>query len=334
MRPSNIKRAIKIKILQIKADFLSSVSKPQPYNKKQFLADCANNSLIVDSVRGAIKPAEFSAIITDELNLLAQVTKVPGERYYSVKISRPALLEPCFDFLEGYVVSYYNRRSATLDVDRDLFHRMCLTCAINMAFWHEAAHVICGHLDYAEAKGPLPTPDWTDEPASFEPWLDTKRHPLLPTRTIELDADIYGAQFALSHVMHSSDVFRKVRRETFLEAFGIGVRGLFEFLTWGRLHEAPGATVPHPAPITRAYIAITHAIARLDKMRAPPQSIERLQQHVQAVLLDFEFHDLGMTVNPKVLTAAQQTELALWSKRHKEFVPFQPISSNRKAAAR
>jgi len=121
-----------------------------------------------------------------------------------------------------------------------------------------------------------------------------------------------------------------VRQETYLRAFAVGVRGLFEFLTWGGPHETPAATRPHPAPITRAYFAITHALARLDKMGVCPSDIERLQQFAQAVLLDFEIHDLKMTVNPNALKVAQETELELWSRRYKEFSPFQPISATRK----
>ncbi len=333
MKISNLRRKIKLKALQVKANLASALAKPLPFTKEQFLGDCADNSLIVDGVTGVIKPARFTISIVDELELLAEVKKVPGDDYYFVKVSKPALLVPCFDFLEPGIETYFKRHAPELDVDWDLFHRMCMSCTIIMAYWHEAAHVVCGHLDYQEKNGKLPTPDWTDDPASFEPWFDLKLHPLLPTRTMELDTDIHGAQFALGHVMHTSEVFKKVRQETYLRAFAVGVRGLFEYLTWEGPHETPAATTPHPAPITRAYIAITHAVARLDKMGVlRPSDIEQLQHFVQAVLLDFEINDLGMTVNPDALKVAQETELELWSRRHKEFVSFQPTSANRKAA--
>jgi len=332
MKKSNLKRKIKLKALQVKANLTSNLAKPLPFTKEQFLDDCTDNSLIVEGVKGLIKPARFTISIVEELNFLAKVRKVPDD-YYIVKVSKPALLVPCFDFLEAGIGTYYKRHAPALDVDQDLFHRMCMSCTIIMAYWHEAAHVVCGHLDYEEKNGNLPTPDWTDDPASFEPWFDPKVHPLLPTRTMELDADIHGAQFALGHVMHTSEVFKKIQQETYLRAFAVGVRGLFEYLTWGEPHETPAATTPHPSPITRAYVAITHAVARLDKMGVlSPSDIERLQQFAQAVLLDFEIHDLGMTVNPDALKVATETELELWSRRHKEFVPFQPISANRNAA--
>ena len=332
MKKMNLKRKTKLKALQVKANLASALAKPLPFTKEQFLGDCADNSLIVDGVNGLIKPARFTISIVDDLKLLANVKKVPGDDYYFAMVSKPALLAPCFDFLEPGVETYFERHASVLDVNRDLFHRMCMSSSIIMAYWHEAAHVVCGHLDYREKNGILPAPDWTDDPTSFEPWFDPKAHPLLPTRTIELDADIHGAQFALGHVMHTSEVFKKVRQETYLRAFAVGVRGLFEYLTWGEPHETPAATTPHPAPITRAYIAMTHAVARLDKMGVRCLSdIERLQQFAQAVLLDFEIHDLGMTVNPDTLKKAQETELELWSRRHKEFVPFQPRSANRKA---
>lgn len=334
MKISNLKRNIKLRTLQVKSNLASALAKPLPFTKEQFLGDCNDNSLVVDSVKGLIKPARFTISVVDELEILAEVKKVPGDDYYFVNVSKPALLVPCFDFLEPGIETYFKRHAQALDVDRDLFHRMCMSCAIIMAYWHEAAHVVCGHLDYQEKNGKLPTPDWTDDPASFEPWFDPKVHPLLPTRTMELDADIHGAQFALSHAMHASEVFKQVRQETYLRAFAVGVRGLFEYLTWGGPHETPAATTPHPAPITRAYVAITHAVARLDKMGVRPSDIERLQKIAQAVLLDFEIHDLGMTANPDALKMAQGTELKLWSRRHKEFVPFQPISANRKTARR
>lgn len=328
----NITRKIKLKLLQFKANIKSAFAKPLPFTKEQFLDDCADYSLIVDSVNGMIKPARFTIQIVDKLDLLAAVTKVPDDDYYFVEVSTTCLLAPCFDFLEPRIESYSKRHASELDVSPDLFHRMCMSCAIIVAYWHEAAHVVCGHLDYQEEKGELPTPDWTDDEASIEPWLDPKVHPLLPTRTIELDADIHGAQFALGHIMHTSEVVKKIRVETYLRAFGVGIRGIFEYLTWGGPHETPATTTPHPAPITRAYVAFTHAIARMDKMCVQPNEIERLQQFAQGILLDFEFHELGMTVNPDALKVAQKTELALWSRRHKEFVPYQPTLRNRKAS--
>ncbi|MGY0195516.1 hypothetical protein ACWA7J_10620 [Leptothrix sp. BB-4] len=329
----NMIRKIKLKALQAKANLASALAKPQPFTKEQFLRDCADDSLIVEAVNGMIKPARFATSIVDESSVLAEVAKVPGDDYYYAKLSRPALLVPCFEFLEPGIEVYIKRHNVMLDVDRDLFHRMSMTCAIFMAHWHEAAHVVCGHLNYKEKNGKLPIPDWTEKFASFEPWFDPKLHPLLPERTMEIDADIHGAQFALGHVMHSSEIFRKVRRETYLQAFAVGVRGLFEYLTWGESHETPDATKPHPAPITRAYIAITHAVARLDKMAdLNPSDIDRLQKLAQAVLLDFEIHALGMTVNPDLLKAAQETELELWSRRYKEFVPFRPKFAIRKTA--
>lgn len=322
-------RKIKLMALRVNAQLTAAFKKPQPFTKEQFLSDCADNSLIVASVNGAIKPARFAISLVDDSKILAVVKKVPRDSYYLVKVSKPALLVPCLEFLVPRIESYLKRHTAELDVDRDLFLRMCTSCAIMMVYWHEAAHVICGHLDYEETNGALPTPDWTADPASFEAWFDPKLHPLLPTRTMELDADIHGAQFALAHAMHSSEVFKNVQQETFLQAFAIGVRGLFEYLTWGKAHTTPAATIEHPAPITRAYISITHAVARLDKMGISPSDIDRLQQFALTVLLEFESCDLGMTVNPDTLKLTLKTELELWSLRHKEFVPYQPISANR-----
>lgn len=326
----NFVRKLKLKAHRLRVKIINAYAKAQPFTKGQFLADCADNSLIIEGVNGVIRPARFTIELIDQPEPRARVTKVPGDDYYFVKVSRPALLMPCFDFLQPAIGTYYMRHRATLDVEQDLFRRMCMACAVSMAYWHEAAHVICGHLDYQEKNGKLPVPTWTS-PASFVPWFDPKMHPILPARTMELDADIHGAQFSLAHAMHSSDVSSQIWSETYIRAFAIGVRGLFEYLSEGLEHKVPATTASHLAPITRAYLAIPHAMARLDRMGVRPSDIPRLQVFSQCVLLDFEINDLGMTVNPGVLQAAQETELELWSRRHKEFVPYQPKPS-RKAA--
>jgi len=325
-------RRLKLKYLQIKINLASACKGRQPFTKEQFLSDCADNSLIIKAIQGAIKPGRFTIKIHDEPKPLATVTKVPEQDYYFLEISQPALLEPCFDFLTPKIETYFKRHASSLDVERDLFHRMCMTCASMMVYYHEAAHILCGHLDYEEVKGELPIPDWTADPASFKPWFNAAVHPVLPIRTRELDADIHGAQFSLGHAMHACDAVAKVRRKTFLQAYTIGVRGLFEYLTWGAPHDTPAAAIEHPAPITRAYVAITHAVARMDEMGVSRDEIGQLQQFALEVLLEFESRDLGLTVNADVLQTALATELELWSRRHKEFAPFQPKSAKRKRA--
>lgn len=321
MKKPNITRNIKLQGLRFKARIASALRKPSPFAKEQFLNDCADTSLIVKSVSTMIKPARFSISFVDRPDVLAHVKKAGDDDYYFVEVNEAELLVPIYDFLGSRAETYFERHVTVLDADRDLFVRMCMTCAIIMLYWHEAAHVIRGHQNYQKKNG-APTPDWTADPKSFEPWFDPKLHPVLPTRTLELDADIYGAQFALTQAIHSSEIFRNIQRETFLKAFAIGVRGLFEYLSWDMPHETPGATVEHPAAVTRAYLAITHAVARLDKMRVPPTEIARLQRLVLAVLIEFENCDLGMTVNAEVLQLTLKTELKLWSCRSHELDKF------------
>jgi hypothetical protein len=60
MKKTNLKRILRLKALQVKASVASSLAPPKRFTKEQFLDDCADNALIVDAVKGMIKPARFS----------------------------------------------------------------------------------------------------------------------------------------------------------------------------------------------------------------------------------------------------------------------------------
>lgn len=324
-RIANWRRRHRLLWLRLRVRVAGALGKVQPFTEEQFLADCLQLAGFVGkAVQGMIPNATFRLYVIDKPEPIARARKIPGQEYYEVHISKPSLLVPCYRRLAPKVRALYLRhRDAIDDVTLDLFVRMTLSCSVLMALWHESAHVLRGHLDYKIQNERLPTPDWTSDIASYEAWYDKMLHPLLPERTIELDADIFGAQFMVGHVMHTSDVFPSMRRHTFAMAASLGIRGLFEYLGEGERHDrAPEST--HPHPLTRAYVAFTHAFARLSEMGLSAGEVSACTTIGQTTLLEFETVDLGFRIDPVELERFQTTELQIWSRRHADLTPYQP----------
>lgn len=326
-------RHIRLCWYRIKAWVVITFGRKQPFSHEQFLDDCKITSdIVAHAARNLLAKNTFMLRLNDESEPRAKAQKMHSPDYYYIVISKPALLSPCYNFLCPKVAAFYKRRSGQIGVSLETFLRTSLTCCALMACWHEIAHVLRGHLDYLDEHNVLPIPEWTEDVASYESWLDPQQQPVLPERVLELDADIFGAQFLLTQVVHSSDVVPRMPRRAFAMAFAIGIRGLFEYLNEGCDHDmAHGSS--HPHPLTRAYVAVIHSLVRLNKMGVTDFDEAVMHTIGAATLLEFEAHELGFQVIPEELERFQQTELKVWHKRSDELIPYQLVNSPRRKQA-
>ncbi|MFM0496344.1 hypothetical protein [Paraburkholderia caledonica] len=292
------------------------------FTKQQYLDDCRAEATRLGGVVSAMTGRSVSLKLSDDFGPRALTQKLSGNRY-RITLNELDLLVPCYEFLVPALTAYYERNARRLDVTLELFNRMAMTCCYLMALWHEAAHVIRGHMDYMDNHRVLPEPGWTEDEASFAPWLAPHAAGLLPARTLEIDADIYGGQFLLAQLVAAKEAVMSIDTGTFIEAFALGVRGVFEYLNGGRGHHAANGEL-HPHPITRAYMALTHSLARLGEMWSRG-STDQLVRTGFSTLLEFETTDLGFAVDAAELKRFAETELAVWGMRSDELLPYQIV---------
>ena len=300
----------------------------QPFTLDQFVGDCRDNmahvlsSKLLKSTFGT----EFKAFVHDRDEVNAGVSHaVPEQILIYLNIG---LLKACYGFLIEPTRSYYARHAHVLDVDAHLFARMCLGACGLMAFWHEFAHAVRGHLAYKKASGQLVDACISEAYESSDRAYGSDETAWIPLRILELDADIYGAQFLLSQVAVARSRNPNIHLATFAHCYAIGLRGLFQVLNGlGCPHDdASGST--HPNPISRAYTAFTHGMARVSEMKLSVSDQATMLAVGQTALLDFEVNDLGQAVDPEVLKRFAHSELQLWREREAELFEYRLRAKN------
>ena len=289
--------------------FKQNFGSPQLFTLDQFLLDAQDNVNHLSPGLSKRWGIEFKSMLIDSstTNTCSMLTTDKQ----AVIVLNKQLLRDCYKSLNEPVRSYYKRNSHSLNVDEELFARLAMGASMLMAFWHEVAHIVRGHVTYNQklidkaANGEAPTGD------------------RIPQRVSEIDADIYGGQFLLAQLSVVMRATPDISIATYAQCYAIGVRCLYESLQgpYGKHDEAPGSD--HPSPINRAYTAYTHGIARASEMAFKAVEHDALLTIGSKALLEFETLDLGFRIDPDALTNFSQTDLELWRSREKEFFPYQ-----------
>jgi hypothetical protein len=295
------------------------------FTKQQFLNDCRTEATRMTGIISKMTGKSVSLQLDDDFGPRALTEKLSGDRY-RITLNELDLLVPCYEFLLPALTAYHARNAHRLDVTLELFKRMAVTCCYLMALWHEVAHIIRGHVNYRGKHKELPKGGWIEG----ETWPGSHASGLLPVRMLEIDADVYGGQFVLAQLVVAKEAVGEIDTKTFIEAFILGIRGVFEYLNGGGTHHA-AIDDPHPNPITRAYIALTHSLVRLPEMRARGD-IDRLVRVGLSALLEFEEMELGSVVDTTELQHFAETELAVWHRRSDELIPYQVVNRPAKPA--
>lgn len=256
-------------------------------------------------------------LVSDEVNAGVRQTAPDQILIYL----NTGLLRECYQFLAKPIRSYYQRNLQNLTVDEELFTRTCLGACGQMAFWHEFAHAVRGHLAYKIASGQLSEAHMSETPGSVE--AGEVSDGWIPWRVLEIDADIFGAQFLLAQLSAVHRGQPDIGVGTLARCYALGIRGLFQVLSGidGVHDDSSGST--HPNPVSRAYAAFTHGMARASEMGMSAREQAEMLTVGQSALIDFEFADLGVRVDPVVLESFANSELKLWSARESELFKYQ-----------
>lgn len=294
--------------------FISFVKKhfgrPQLFTLEQFLMDAEENVRHLAPALGKKWGVEFMSMVIDS-DLASTSTQFTTDTQVLIVVNKK-LLRDCFMFLNFPLREFYRRNTQIQDVDEELFVRMAMGACMLMAYWHEVAHVVRGHLAYKQSL--------IDAATKLTPTAMIK----IPERVLEIDADIFGAQFLLAQVSGVMKENPEISINTFAQCYAIGIRGLFECLLGHHGHHDTAQGSGHPNPIDRAYIAFTHGVSRASEVGFSRADQEKLLQTGETALLQFEILDLGFKVDPMALENFKNTELQLWSSREKELLPYRP----------
>lgn len=294
--------------MNFKSTFQKHFGRPQPFTLEQFLMDAEEN---VNHVAPGLRKkwgVEFKSMVMDS-EATSTSTQFTTDTQVLIVINKQ-LLRDCYHFLNEPLRLFYKRNAHIHNVDEELFARMAMGACMMMAYWHEVAHVVRGHLTYKQKL--------IDDAASGKPPATNR----IQERVLEIDADIFGGQFLLAQLSVVKQALPDISIMTYAHCYAIGIRGLYGCLLGphGRHDTAQGST--HPNPIDRAYIAYTHGLARASKVGFSKADQQALRQAGQAALLEFEVLDLGFPVDPVVLENFKNTELHLWRSREKELFPY------------
>ncbi|CAN0622747.1 conserved protein of unknown function [Burkholderia multivorans] len=303
--------------------FKRHFARAQPFSIEQFIGDCRDNMRHVTSSKKLRRcwGVEFKPMVLDREEVNAGVARLDqGQFLIYLNIG---LLKACYKFLLDPVCSYYERHEDALDVDAHLFARMCLGACGLMAFWHEFAHAVRGHVEYKNVSGQLTDAGISEASDRHRDLGESATEGWIPWRIVELDADIFGAQFLLAQMAVVMSGNSNISVATFAQCYAIGIRGLFHVLNGiGGVHDdATGST--HPNSISRAYAAFAHGLARLSEVQLSSAIQEKVSAAGYAALLDFEVNDLKMIVDPTVLARFSETEIDLWREREQELIQYE-----------
>lgn len=207
-------------------------------------------------------------------------------RQYCIDVNS-GLIGGLYNNLTPLIRKYYKSREHKFNVSEDLFARMVLYGACSMAFWHEFIHVVRGHVDSKNS-----CPAWQKN-----------------SRLYEIDADIFGAQ----HLLLENLLSRKgsaISDSTWNFVYVLSIRGLYSIFDGVECDNEILENETHPHPVSRAYLAVTHGLARSSELMNRHDEI--IAQCLN-VLLDFEEQSFGFRADPKKLKRFMDREIRAWS---------------------
>lgn len=297
------------------------------FTMQQYLVDVEDNAKHFLSSRAPSfrDGAKLVAMVLSSEEVNASAVRTAKDQYL-IGINT-GLLKKFFELFDAIARRYYRRNALQLNISEELFFRMVSGVASEMIFWHEFAHLARGHLFYLKEQGLITNLELAERLHTASATGDST-----DSRTwqfVEVDADIWGAQFLLSRlVVVLNSKANQVRPATFLVAYALGIRGAFEVLHregYATHTEVQDGT--HPHPLSRAYVALTHGLARAPDMGIPVHEAARWSVLAQAAFLDFELNELGMPVNVEVLEAFAATTLREWREQEHVLNPYQQLQA-------
>ncbi len=222
----------------------------------------------------------------------------------------------------GRFPPYVQRNRATFEGKEHEFLRQACQAAAQMVLGHELAHILRGHLVFLREKGMLQDGVLAECGVHHE-----GGEQMAWRRFLELDADIYGAQFSLADTVVQFSSSSSEQWLTAITAYTIGVRGLFEVLRNPRRPHDAAMVGDYPHPISRAYLAVSHGIARLGDGPLAHLANTGAEAVARQVLLEYEHRELGLPVEDQVLQMFFATEVKYWHAHESMLLPYQLTSA-------
>jgi hypothetical protein len=168
---------------------------------------------------------EFKTMVLDKDEVNASACH-PDRSQYLITVNT-GLLTACYAFLTPRVTAYYKRHANEIaDIDLQLFLRIVLGASGLSVFWHEFTHIVRGHLAYKISLDELTDATISEAHEAAKASADeASAPPGIPWRMLELDADIYGAQFQLAQLAVVASANPSINITTFARCYAIGCEG-------------------------------------------------------------------------------------------------------------
>ncbi|MEJ2795263.1 hypothetical protein WAE56_17790 [Iodobacter sp. LRB] len=293
-----------------------------------FLKDASDNAQIVLSKIGKqYLPKNVDIIYlkrtSDEINASATRTTPEGAKEVQYLIyMHDGLYKSIYEHCTQIVDNNINFFQKVGDNPEQAKRNLC-SFVSEMAYWHEYAHIVRGHIEYA-LDNQISTTAYCDE--ALHSFYDVK------ARFIECDADIYGAQFLYARILAClQSKENNIPYEQWIHFYCLGIAILFNiFFSRKNFQSEFYENTSHPHPHARAFFAISHGICggkRADKNANNDEAIETAIS-IKCLNICAKFYNVDFDY-PTIFNATHH-ELAHWQSNEKLLINYQILNRNNK----
>jgi len=243
-----------------------------------------------------IKDHELFYFLDSQDIVKACAGPIRGAKQYKIEIYH-GLLKEIYNFTIDNYPQYYRKNKNRLNISEYAFLRLVCNIMGEMAFWHEFSHISRNHWVFLNNE--------TQTKSSIN-----------KERVVEMDADIYGASMLLGRVLSIPE--KTLPAGVAIEAFAIGVRGLFEVLYLNFPTPVNHKTAGYPHSQARGFNAFSFAMTSeiIEKMDDSKKAI--LQLIGSLAFIDFEDSILGNKFDQDAVASMVADDLDKWAMASKE----------------
>lgn len=257
----------------------------------------------------------FNLYENDQIN--ARVSKLTNAKQYLITF-HTGLAECIFNESQLLAKNHTSEFPILRRLSLNLITRSLAGCSAEMVFWHEYAHIICGHLNFLKSKniGNGLSLEMTELNSSIDR-NEIKRI----KRLIEMDADIWGGQFLVSRLLTNiNNKENQIPTEAWVVLFTLGVRQMYE-LFYANDEDEDVTDSDHPHSLIRAYFAITHGIQAVAKSEM--NEYNNWLGVVVQTLLTYELGKFGSELNEELISNYLKNENSYLEDIARELKSFQ-----------
>lgn len=296
------------------------------FTYEQFAGDVKDNALkVLKSRIGTFSSGEavvFNLSVSEDVN--AKALKVAPEQYMIVHCTGLAkrLFEDSLPLAQNCLEIF-----PAINATHNLLARLIAGCSSEMVFWHEYAHLARGHLAFLKSKAVGDAVNLYERSQPEAGSVETEEA-LALRRFVEIDADIYAAEFLFARALTCMRArTNAISNLTWMIAYVMGIRSMYEAI-YDPSENVLSSESDHPHSIARAYTAIAHGVATSLRLGLSSADSGEWMRIAVLALDQYERNQNRGFISEKDLKTYMEKDLSYWRSLEPELIPFQMISKS------